>query len=95
LLVLSACETAAGDERAVLGLAGIAVKSGARSTLATLWWVRDQSTALFMTEFYQQLQTPGVTKAAAMGRAQLALLADPEYSEPFFWATFVLVGNWL
>lgn len=95
LLVLSACETAAGDDRAVLGLAGIAVKSGARSTLATLWRVRDRSTALFMTEFYQQLQTPGVTKAAAMRRAQLALLADPEYSEPFFWAPFVLVGSWL
>jgi len=95
LLVLSACETAAGDDRAVLGLAGIAVKSGARSTLATLWRVKDDSTALFMTEFYRQLQTPGVTKAAAMRRAQLALLANPNYSKPFFWAPFVLIGNWL
>ncbi|MGK7900654.1 MAG: CHAT domain-containing protein [Hormoscilla sp.] len=95
LLVLSACETAAGDDRAVLGLAGMAVKSGARSTLATLWRVRDQSTALFMSEFYKQLQQPGVTKAEAVRRAQLTLLANSHYSEPFFWAPFVLVGNWL
>ena len=94
LLVLSACETAAGDDRAVLGLAGIAVKSGARSTLATLWQVRDRSTAIFMSEFYKQLQQPGIAKAEAVRRAQLALLADTQYQEPFFWAPFVFVGNW-
>ena len=95
LLVLSACETAAGDDRAVLGLAGLAVKSGARSTLATLWRVRDNSTAIFMSEFYKQLQTPGISKAEAVRKAQLALLAHPDYEEPFFWAPFILVGNWL
>lgn len=95
LLVLSACETAAGDDRAVLGLAGLAVKSGARSTLATLWRVRDNSTAIFMSEFYKQLQAPGISKAEAVRRAQLALLANPNYEEPFFWAPFILVGNWL
>jgi len=52
LLVLSACKTAAGDNRAALGLAGVAVRSGARSTLATLWPVDDQSTSDFMVEFY-------------------------------------------
>ena len=95
LLVLSACSTAAGDNRAVLGLAGIAVRSGVRSTVATLWQVRDQSTAIFMEVFYQQLQHPGVTRAEAVRQAQLALLTDPNYREPFFWAPFVLVGNWL
>ncbi|NER37371.1 MAG: CHAT domain-containing protein [Oscillatoria sp. SIO1A7] len=95
LLVLSACETAAGDDRAVLGLAGIAVKSGARSTLATLWRVRDESTALFMSEFYKQLQAPGISKAEAVRKAQLALLGSDIYDEPFFWAPFVLIGNWL
>ena len=94
LLVLSACETAAGDDRAVLGLAGMAIKSGARSTLATLWRVRDRSTALFMSEFYKQLQRPGIAKAEAVRRAQLALLANSDYGEPFFWAPFVFVGNW-
>lgn len=95
LLVLSACETAAGDDRAVLGLAGIAVESGARSTIATLWQVRDDSTELFMGEFYRQLQRPGVGKAEALRQTQLALLKTEAYSEPFFWSPFILVGNWL
>ena len=95
LIVLSACQTAVGDDRAALGLAGFAVRSGARSTLATLWTVNDRSTAIFMTEFYQQLQKPNVTKAEALRRAQLTLLADRNYEDPFFWAPFVLVGNWL
>ena len=95
LLVLSACQTAAGDDRAVLGLAGVAIRSGARSTLATLWTVNDQSTAQFMAKFYQYLQQPNVTKAEAVRQAQLSLLADHNYQDPFFWAPFVLVGNWL
>ena len=95
LLVLSACETAVGDDRALLGLAGLALRSGARSTLATLWVVRDRSTAILMAEFYKHLQSPGVMKAEALRRAQLALLANPNYKEPFFWAPFILVGNWL
>lgn len=95
LLVLSACETAAGDDRAALGLAGFAVQSGVLSTLATLWTVEDESTALFMTQFYKLLQRPDVTKAEAVQRAQLTLLASPHYAEPYFWAPFVLVGNWL
>jgi CHAT domain-containing protein len=97
LLVLSACQTAAGDGRAALGLAGFALRSGARSTLATLWAVSDKSTADLMTEFYQKLTQPDVniTKAEALRQAQLALLKNPQYSHPYFWAPFVLVGNWL
>ena len=95
LLVLSACQTALGDDRAILGLAGFAVRSGARSTLATLWTVRDESTAKFMTIFYQQLRQPNMTKVEAVRRAQLALLGDRDYEEPFFWAPFILIGNWL
>jgi CHAT domain-containing protein len=95
LLVLSACETASGDDRAVLGLAGLAVKSGARSTLATLWSVRDTAAALLMNEFYQHLGEPGISKAEALRQAQLTLIADPDYDQPFFWSPFVLVGNWL
>jgi len=95
LLVLSACQTAAGDNRAALGLAGVAVRSGARSTLATLWPVDDQSTSSFMIEFYQTLAQPQVTKAKALRQAQLALLKQPEFKHPYFWAPFVLVGNWL
>lgn len=94
LLVLSACQTAEGDNRATLGLAGMAVRSGARSTLATLWSVNDQSTAVFMAEFYRQLNQPHTTKAEAERLGQIKLLKDPKYRHPFYWAPFVLVGNW-
>jgi CHAT domain-containing protein len=95
LLVLSACQTAAGDNRAALGLAGVAVRSGARSTLATLWPVDDRSTSEFMGEFYQALAQSQVTKAQAVRQAQLALLKQPKFRHPFYWAPFVLIGNWL
>ncbi|PLZ08179.1 CHAT domain-containing protein [Fischerella thermalis] len=97
LLVLSACETAIGDQRATLGLAGVAVRSGARSTMATLWSVQDESTAKFMGNLYSQLEQAKKTKinkAQALQQAQLALLNDQQYSNPHFWAPFVVVGNW-
>ncbi|BAZ12597.1 hypothetical protein NIES4071_44280 [Calothrix sp. NIES-4071] len=93
LLVLSACQTAAGDKRATLGLAGIAVRAGARSTLATLWSVEDTSTAVIMSKFYQALTDTNVHKAEALRRAQLAVLTLDE--NPYYWAPYVLVGNWL
>ena len=95
LLVLSACETASGDKRAALGLAGVAVRAGARSTLATLWQVNDSSTAELMTKFYKTLLNPAdtVTKAQALQSAQIELLH--RYTAPFYWAPYVLVGNWL
>ncbi|MEM8674712.1 MAG: CHAT domain-containing protein [Cyanobacteria bacterium P01_G01_bin.67] len=95
LLILSACQTATGDKQAALGLAGVAVRSGARSTLATLWSVQDNSTAKLMIEFYRALKIPGTTKAQALRQAQLRLLQDPQYQHPFYWSAFVLVGNWL
>jgi len=95
LLVLSACQTATGDRRATLGLAGVAVQSGARSTVATLWSVRDNSTAYLMAQFYQELSKPEMTKAEALRQAQLSLLKESQYQHPLYWAPFVLVGNWL
>lgn len=95
LLVLSACETAKGDRRAALGLAGVAVRAGASSTLATLWKVSDDSTAALMSEFYRQLGVPGITKAEALRQAQISLLRNDKYRTPYFWAPYVLVGNWL
>jgi CHAT domain-containing protein/tetratricopeptide (TPR) repeat protein len=94
LLILSACETAAGDNRAILGLAGIAVRSGARTTIATLWAVNDAATAEAMVQFYQELSKQDFTKAGALRQAQLKLLRNPEYSHPYYWAPFVLIGNW-
>lgn len=95
LLVLSACQTAAGDNRAALGLAGAAVRAGARSTLASLWQIDDSSTALFIGDFYQELKSGNVTKAEALRHAQLKLLQHPNYQAPSFWGAYVLIGNWL
>jgi CHAT domain-containing protein len=95
LLVLSACDTADGDDRAVLGLAGLAIKSGARSTMATLWPVKDKVAARLMMTFYQEMRKPHATKSEALRQAQLSLLSDQSYNDPFFWSSFVLVGNWL
>ncbi len=97
LLVLSACETLAGDRRAALGLAGVAVKAGARSTLATLWRVNDEASSSLMKQFYQQLgnQNKTITKAEALRQAQLKLLKSDRFNRPHFWASYVLVGNWL
>ncbi|HCF26454.1 MAG TPA: hypothetical protein DEV81_04415 [Cyanobacteria bacterium UBA11049] len=95
LLVLSACQTAAGDKRAALGLAGIAVRAGARSTLATLWSVDDAATAELMNEFYRELANTTLTKAEALRRAQLKLIKNPQAQHPIYWAAYVLVGNWL
>lgn len=95
LLVLSACETALGDKRAALGLAGVAVRAGARSTLASLWSLDDETSALLMSQFYQELAKTNVTKAEALRRAQLTLLQNPQYQHPRYWAPYVLVGNWL
>jgi len=95
LLVLSACDTATGDDRAVLGLAGLAVKSGARSTIATLWPVKDRAAQMLMTRFYDQLRLPKITKAEALRQAQINLIRKTDFREPFFWSAFVLVGNWL
>ena len=95
LLVLSACETATGDNRAALGLAGAAVRAGARSTIASLWQIDDQSTAMFVSAFYRELKRGKISKAQAVHRAQLELLKHPNYKAPSFWSAYVLIGNWL
>lgn len=95
LLVLSACQTAEGDDRAALGIAGIAFRAGARSTIATLWPVSDEATASFMERFYQELTDTTVTKGEALRRSQDFLRQSEEFAHPFFWAPYTLIGNWL
>ena len=95
LLTLSACESASGDDRAALGLAGVAVKAGAKSALATLWQISDEATSELIARFYRELGDPSGTKAKALRQAQLDLLADPRYEHPFFWSAFILINNWL
>ncbi|RMF26747.1 MAG: CHAT domain-containing protein, partial [Cyanobacteria bacterium J083] len=98
LLVLSACETARGDDRAVLGLAGVASRAGARSVLASLWRVSDAATAKFMERFYIELLKNGKTKAQALRAAQIYMIREKENnfgSHPWFWGSFILIGNWV
>ncbi len=98
LLVLSACETAKGDPRAVLGIAGIGLKANARSVVASLWQVDDDATTQFMGEFYRQLHELNKPKAEAIRQAQLPFLKDERnahlYAHPFYWSAFILAGNW-
>lgn len=105
LLVLSACDTAAGDAKAVLGLAGVAVRSGTRSTIASLWPVGDEFTANLMTRFYQELKKSNEKKVNALKNSQLSLInflqENPRFESlkdlpphPYYWSPYVLVGNW-
>jgi CHAT domain-containing protein len=92
LLTLSACQTAEGDDRALLGFSGIAIKTNAMSAIGTLWSVNDAATASFMRNFYSNLNT--LPKAQALRQAQLALLRSNDLKHPYYWSPFVLVGNW-
>ncbi len=94
--MLSACQTASGDDRAALGLAGVAVKAGARSALASLWSVNDQSTAELISGFYHELrESPSASKAKALQAAQIKMLEDRRYRHPCYWAPYLIIGNWL
>lgn len=98
LLVLSACQTAKDDKRGGLGLAGVSLRAGAKSTVASLWNISDRSTADFVKEFYLALKQSHVSKAEALRQAQLKFITDPQYTElgydrPYYWAAFVLLGN--
>jgi CHAT domain-containing protein/tetratricopeptide (TPR) repeat protein len=101
LLTLTACETAIGDNRSTLGLAGVAIRAGVRSAIATLWSVSDDSSAELISQFYENLKNPDLTKAQAMQKAQIAMLTprglDDDFvrRHPYRWAPFILIGNWL
>lgn len=95
LLTLSACQTAAGDNRSALGIAGVAVRAGVKSALASLWFINDESTVPLVEEFYTQLRQRGVAKAEALRRAQIKMIGDRDNSHPAVWSPFILIGNWL
>ena len=95
LLVMSACQTAAGDDRAALGLAGVALKAGAKSALATLWFINDQATSELIIKFYEGLSTGSKTKSQALQSAQISLINSEKFNHPSFWSPFLLIGNWL
>jgi len=95
LLTLSACQTAAGDNRSALGIAGVAVRAGVESALATLWYINDEATVPLIEEFYRQLRQPNITKAQALRNAQMKMISQINYNHPAVWSPFILIGNWL
>ena len=94
LLSLSACETAEGDDRSPLGISGAAMKARAKSVLGTLWPVEDTAARNVMEKFYGGLAVTHLSKAEALRQAQIELIHNDDFKHPFFWAPFVLIGNW-
>ena len=95
MLALSACRTAAGDDRAALGLAGVAVKSGARSAFATLWYVDDATSGSLVADFYRRLISDAeISKAEALRQAQIKVMRESD-EHPSRWAPYLIIGNWL
>lgn len=94
LLIINACETAAGDDLATLGIAGAAVRAGARSAIASLWTLDDAPSVTFTEILYKNLQEPDVSRAEAVRRAQRELIKDTRYNHPRYWSPYILVGDW-
>jgi len=97
LVMLSACETGLGKEKrgeGVIGLTRAFMYAGAPTVGVSLWSVADKSTADLMTDFYKRLLTSSSSPAASMRAAQVAMIDGKKYSAPFYWAPFVLVGEW-
>ena len=97
LVMLSACESGLGKVKRGEGVTGLSrafMYAGATTVGVTLWSVADKPTAELMTDFYQRLLGPNPTPSDAMRKAQLAMISGKKYSAPFYWAPFVLVGEW-
>jgi CHAT domain-containing protein len=96
--MLSACETGLGKERrgeGVMGLTRAFMYAGAPTVGVSLWSVADKSTADLMTDFYRRLFSEGGgSTSGALRAAQLSMISAKKYSAPFYWAPFVLVGDW-
>jgi len=93
LLTLSACKTAEGDDRMLLGFSGLAVKSNVLSAVGSLWSINDDATMEFMKLFYDGLNH-SQNKAQAMREAQMSMIKNKKFKHPFFWSPFILIGNW-
>jgi len=94
MITLSACQTAEGDDRAPLGMSGTAIKARARSALGTLWPVSDDAAQRLMTQLYRRLAEGGISKVEALRAAQLELVNQRRFDHPFYWAPFILIGDW-
>ncbi|NEQ49513.1 MAG: CHAT domain-containing protein [Leptolyngbya sp. SIO3F4] len=96
LLSLSACQSAQGDNRAVLGLTGIAVRAGARSVISSLWDAKDPINTEIMPKFYEAVYgEKKLSRAESFQKILVDLIEKSEVDQPHEWATYILVGNWL
>lgn len=105
LLALTACQTALGDDRATLGLAGVALQVGVKSAVASLWNVQDLSTSKLVEEFYNNYRQGGISIAQALQKAQIKMInakklpssegINIDYDNPAHWAPMIVIGNWL
>jgi CHAT domain-containing protein/tetratricopeptide (TPR) repeat protein len=96
LVVLSACDTGRGQKQSgegVVGLSWALFVAGAPTQVLSQWAVADQSTAQLMESFYSNLEAKKA-KGVALRAASLALMKDGKHSHPFYWAPFVLLGDW-
>jgi CHAT domain-containing protein len=97
LVVLSACQTAVGEEIKGEGLLGLTrgfMYAGAPRVVATLWQVDDRATAELMRRFYQKMLGEGLRPAAALKAAQVSMQSDSRWRSPHYWAAFTLQGEW-
>ncbi|NJO93639.1 MAG: CHAT domain-containing protein [Hydrococcus sp. RM1_1_31] len=93
LLTLSLCQTAAGNDRSVFGLAGVAIRSGISSLIGSLWFANDELSAELMVDFYFSLKQ-GLTKAEALQQAQIKQITQSSEAHPSDWSNYILIGNW-
>ncbi|MEP7341027.1 MAG: CHAT domain-containing protein, partial [Acidobacteriota bacterium] len=97
MVVLSACQTALGKNVKGEGLVGLTrgfMYAGAARVVASLWDVRDEATAELMTRFYRGMLKDNLRPAAALRAAQVSMLKDARWEAPYYWAGFVLQGEW-
>jgi CHAT domain-containing protein len=97
LVVLSACQTGLGREMRGEGLVGLTqafFQAGARRVVVSYWNVQDLATAELMARFYQELLGKRLPPAAALRAAQLSIRSEDRWKPPYFWAGFVLHGDW-
>ena len=97
LVVLSACQTALGKEIRGEGLIGLTrgfMYAGAPRVLASLWKVDDEATAALMKQFYGNMLEKEMSPAEALQQAQLAIKSEKRWASPYYWAAFVLQGDW-
>lgn len=92
LIVLSACQTAEGDDRSPLGISGVAIKAKVKNVLGSLWPVSDVATTLLMEHFYRNMQQ-GLSRPEALRQAQLLVMRRKEFAGAPFWSPFVLAGE--